>query len=391
MPIVRRIETLSWVIALGSALVVGCGSKSTPADSSSTGGSDDNGGSGNSSAGKSNTGDAGDSATQSGDCPTGSFNLLFSPVYSAYDGGAHDYQVPVYAPTVPDPSALTWSASDPSMVKIEKDADTGGILITTKSDGVVKIIAKDNAGACGVTTLTITKATADDWKAGSDRYHSGTLINRLPRGGYQGPGAGGAGGSGGSTGTDAQCTSCHGSDATSGPYQTVEHTPYQTGGFSDDDLLNIIQKGIVPTTGSCAPAKGQTGPSTSCFDPTVVAYATWQGFHKWSIGDSPEALVIYLRSLTPVLDQTGTQNLGGFNPNGGAGGRGGGRGGAGGAGGRGGGRGGAGGTTGTTGGSTNGTAGTTSVAGAPSAGASSGSGGTGGDSGGAPSGGTGGA
>jgi hypothetical protein len=146
-----------------------------------------------------------------------------------------------------------------------------------------------------------------------------------------------------------------------GPYKTVQHTPEQTGGFSDADLIGIFQNGTVPMGGY--------------FDATIVPYAQWQGFHKWDVGDTPQNMVVYLRSLTPAA-QTGAANFGGGFMRGG-GGAGGGRGM--GTGGRGGGRGGAGGAGGAA------QAGDTSVAGASVAGASTG--GTGGDM----SGGTGGA
>jgi cytochrome c553 len=220
-------------------------------------------------------------------------------------------------------------------VKLETDPTTGGVMITTQKAGKVSIIA--TAGSlCGASLLTITAATPQDWADGSARYNDGVVINRIPRTGGGRPGgtggAGGAGGaaaSGGAGGATAQmaaCTNCHGDTATSTElYKTVQHTPEQTGGFSDADLINIFQKGIVPTGGY--------------FDPTIVAYTTWQTFHKWDVGDTPQSVVVYLRSLTPAA-QTGMSNFGGrFMGGGGAGGT---RG-MGGAGGTRGGRGGAGG------------------------------------------------
>jgi hypothetical protein len=137
----------------------------------------------------------------------------------------------------------------------------------------------------------------------------------------------------------------------------VQHTPEQTGGFSDDDLINIFQNGVVPKGGY--------------FDDTIVSYAMWQSFHKWNVGDTPQNMVVYLRSLTPAA-QTGSANFGGLFGNGGAGGRPGvGTGGRfGGGGGFGfGGRGGSGGASGTSG-----AAGTSSVSGA--GGSEAGGGGT---------------
>jgi hypothetical protein len=273
-------------------------------------------------------------------------------MYSAYDG-MHTFQVPAVVNGLdPTQTSITWSASDPSMVKLETDPTTGGVMITTQKAGKVSIIA--TAGSlCGSSLLTISSATPTDWTDGSMRYNDGVVINRLPRpggGGGRPGGAGGAsgagsGGGGGTTAADAACTNCHG-DTAMGPYKTVQHTPEQTGGFSDADLINIFQNGVVPTGGY--------------FDATIVAYTTWQTFHKWDVGDTPQDIVVYLRSLTPAA-QTGAANFGGrFNGGGGAGGA---RGFGGAGGGRGGGRGGAAGasTSGGTGGDASGSGGTGGV------------------------------
>jgi hypothetical protein len=278
-------------------------------------------------------------------------------MYSAYDG-VHTFQVPAIVDSL-DPSVINWSASDDSMVKLE--TTSGGVMITTRKAGKVSIIA--SAGSlCGASVLTITDATPDDWMAGSDRYNSGVDITRLPGGmGRPGGGMGGAGGAsgtggaGGATGTDAKCTSCHGDTAATGPYKTVQHTPEQTGGFSDTELINIFENGAFPN-----------GANDVNFDSKILAYAQWQAFHKWDPGGAEKGLVVYLRSLTPAA-QTGAANFGRMGGMGGGMGGGGrpGRGGVGGAGGAGGGIGGIGGGTagaGGTGGSTTsaGSGGTTS-------------------------------
>jgi len=269
-------------------------------------------------------------------------------MYSAYDG-VHTFQVPAVVNGLdPKQIDITWSASDPSFVKLEPDPTTGGVMITTRKAGDVSIIA--SAGnLCGASLLSISSATPQDWMDGSARYNDGVVINRLPRpprgaggGGAGGGGAGGnrgVGGAGGATSSaEAACTNCHG-DTASGLFKTVQHTPEQTGGFSDADLIKIFQAGVVPDGGY--------------FDATIVPYAQWQTFHKWDVGDTPQSIVIYLRSLTPAA-QTGAANFGGRFGNGGAGGRGGGFGGRGPGGG---GRGGGGGTTG------GGAAGTTAAGG----------------------------
>jgi len=298
-------------------------------------------------------------------------------MYSAYDG-VHTFQIPAVVNGIDaTQTSLEWSASDPSMVKLETDPTTGGVMITTRKAGKVSIIA--SAGnLCGASLLTITAATPTDWEDGSMRYNDGVVINRLPVTGGPGMGRGGAGGGsgaggsgagapgtaggGGAAANQAACTNCHG-DTASGPYKTVQHTPEQTGGFSDADLINIFQNGIVPTGGY--------------FDASIVSYALWQSFHKWDVGDTPQNMVIYLRSLTPAA-QTGSANFGGLFGGGGGGGRGG-RGGGG-----GGGMGGTGGTVsgGTAGTSDGGTSGGGTSGGAGTSGGGTSGGGTSGTSGG---------
>jgi hypothetical protein len=245
-------------------------------------------------------------------------------MYSAYDG-VHTFQIPAVVNGL-DPTQITisWSASDPTMVQLQPDPTTGGVMITTQNSGTVSIIAA--AGSlCGASVLTITAATPQDWMDGSSRYNDGVVINRIPRPTPTRDGSAAAA-SDAAMPDQAACTNCHG-DTASGPFKTVQHTPEQTGGFSDTDLTNIFENGVVPTGGY--------------FDSTIVSYAEWQSFHKWDVGDSPLGVVVYLRSLTPAA-QTGVANFGGLY--GGGGGGGGGRGGGGrGGGGRGGGLGGIGG------------------------------------------------
>jgi len=79
----------------------------------------------------------------------------------------------------------------------------------------------------------------------------------------------------------------------------VSHTPEQTGGFSDDDLLNIILRGDFPDGGY--------------FDSTIAIYSVWHNFHRWTdiTADQQRGIITYLRSLTPVY-QKGSINIGAF-------------------------------------------------------------------------------
>ena len=218
-------------------------------------------------------------------CAASALQILFRPMYSAFDG-VHTFQVPAVVNGLdPTEVQIDWSASDPTMVALQLDPTTGGVMITTQKAGTVTIFA--NAGSlCGSSLLTITAATPAQWTQGSMRYNSGVIIDNL--GQTRRPAEGGV---------NAECTSCHGDTAAMGPFKTVQHTPEQTGGFSDDDLISIFQNGMVPAGGY--------------FDSTIVAYTTWQMFHHWDVEDAAQGVVIYLRSLVPAA-QTGASNFGGM-------------------------------------------------------------------------------
>ena len=191
-------------------------------------------------------------------CATPHIQIVFPTMYSAYDS-VHHFQIPAVVNGI-DPSVITWSALDPTMVDLQEDTTTGGVLITTRKAGVTSIIA-NAGGLCGSASITIAAATNDDWLIGSARYNDGVVLTRLPGGGVgRGPKMP-TDEDAGIAATEYACTNCHG-DAANGLYKTVQHTPEQTGGFSDADLLNIFIDGIVPKGGY--------------FDATIVTYARWR-------------------------------------------------------------------------------------------------------------------
>lgn len=193
----------------------------------------------------------------------GKLKILFSPMYSAFDG-VHDFKLPAVVNGVSD---LNWSADDPTKVDIEQDNDTGGVMLTMKASGTVTISAAAG-GLVGTSLLTILAATPDQWQAGSDRYHNGTILRNVSQATRDG-------------GNEAACTNCHGSDATA---LDVQHTPQQTGGYSDQDILNIVTKGTKP------PGVGQR----------IMPFDEWHALHQWHLPDDQLSIVVYLRSLTPV-------------------------------------------------------------------------------------------
>lgn len=187
----------------------------------------------------------------------------FNPMYSGFDG-AHTYQIPA---TVDNVTSVKWSASDSSMVDLTPDPNGIDVMITTKKAGNVTIVAETN-DAIGKVPLTIEPFTSDQWTAGMTRYTSGAQVT-LP-GGVHGQG-----------GKYVACTSCHGSTA-------VEHTPEQTGGFTDDQLKNIFLNGMLPASDAANPFFGGA--------------KFFMSFHTWQVADDTEAngLVAYLRSLKPM-------------------------------------------------------------------------------------------
>jgi hypothetical protein len=144
---------------------------------------------------------------------------------------------------------------------------------------------------------------------GSARYNDGVVLGpgRGPGGGGGLGGGGGPGGRGDAGTVEAACTSCHGDTATNGPFRTVSHTPQQTGGFSDAELIKIFTEGVLPPN--------------AYFDETIVPRQQWSLFHRW--GMTPEqakGMVVYLRSLVPQSQKGMRGDFGGRRGDGGAGG-----------------------------------------------------------------------
>jgi hypothetical protein len=242
--------------------------------------------------------------------------IKFNPMYSGFDG-VHMYQVPSFVEGV-DPSSITWGSSDPTMVDMQPYVT--GIMITTKKAGDVTIVARSGS-MCGSAPLHITQFAADEWTTGNSRYNNGGALNvcfdasgiydvNVPDGfdgnisGFDASGyLGGDGGNcmnlpAGLTNPfectpPPACTNCHGSVGNGtlfgmNLFSNVSHTPEQTGGFSDTDLVNVFVHGTVPAGGY--------------FDDSIICYSNWHQVHTWTdISTTAEqnGMVSYLRSLTP--------------------------------------------------------------------------------------------
>src|SRR5262249_29901578 len=139
------------------------------------------------------------------------------------------FKIPAVVPGV---TGLKWSASDASYVALADDPSTGGVMITTKKPGRVNIIARSGA-LSGASELTITAYKAADCEAGELRYNGGIGIDGSIQTAFLG----------GAVPKNVGCHACHGDGA---QFFSVQHTPEQTGGWSDDDLLNIVMAGFKP-------------------------------------------------------------------------------------------------------------------------------------------------
>jgi hypothetical protein len=285
---VRSAVAIGFLVSGASmgAMALSCSSSTTTNGGTSSGGPGGGGG------------DSGGTGDGSAACSSNTLQVLFSPMYSAYDG-THEFQLPAILNGVTAGTQATWTASDPTMVKIDADPTTGGVMLTMQKAGTVTITAAVAGGSCGASTLTITEAAPGDYDVGSARYNNGVIL-RIPDGGGRPPPQDGGVPEGGGFDASAlkqlECTNCHGPTA-NGPFNDVAHTPEQTGGFSDQELIDIFTKGQVPDGGY--------------FDDQIVSYARWQRFHQWDMTpEEAKGLVIYLRGITPA-PQNGTSNFGG--------------------------------------------------------------------------------
>jgi hypothetical protein len=201
---------------------------------------------------------------------TGSLKLLFAPMYSAFEP-SHTYKLPVIIDGV---QGATFSASDPSKVDVE-NTPTGATL-TMKAPGQVTITAKLGAET-GTSLLTITETTAADWERGNARYN--TMVDALPT-----PDGGTVTIANFFTTRDPKgaCTTCHSETA---KLLKIQHTPQQTGGYSDQQLITIFTMGMKP---------GGARQRTS------LPEYFWGMGHQWTVDEADKkGLVTYLRALPP--------------------------------------------------------------------------------------------
>lgn len=251
-----------------------------------------------------------DTSTSTGSCTTSAtLKIHFAPMYSAFvtDSTAHQFVVPaIVTGSGGKTETATWSASDSSAVAFAADSVTGGTQIALKKAPASPLTITAQVGSlCTSTELTVTSAVNSDWQTGSQRYNNGVAVipgcvgqkvkPLLVEAGipYQIPAPPDAG----CPDAGPACTGCHGSSPTGGFFAGVQHTPEQTAGFTDQQLIDIFANGKDPS-----------------YDiGNLIPYNIWQAFHVWSDIKTPaeqKAMVVYLRSLAPQPDTAGGVNFG---------------------------------------------------------------------------------
>lgn len=239
--------------------------------------------------------DASSTSSESASTEGEALEIQFPKMYSAFDQD-HEAKLPAIVSGV---SKVKWSASDPEMVDIETQAD-GSAMITVRKAGTVTILAK--AGSLtGEAPLVITEAQDGEWEAGNQRYNNGVVLKRgggRPDGGWE-AGGGNGGGSPDPARQQASCTNCHGSGGGDDSHD-VQHTPMQTAGYTDAELITIFTKGRKPAG----------------VEQRVMSADRWSKIHQWSMDEfAVKGLVVYLRTLEPKSQ--GTVDFGGHGPKGG--------------------------------------------------------------------------
>jgi len=227
-------------------------------------------------------------SSENNDTDDSELAIEFPEMYTAF-GGSHEFKVPAKVDGVKN---IKWSADPSDAVSFEKQ-DDGSVMITTKKF-VEKVTITAKAGSLKKTAiLHMDEATDELWQQGNDRYRNGVVFTRPDGGGGGGShkGDGGGGGWQKSINPALACTNCHDKG---GKGTDVEHTPTQTGGYSDDDLKNIFENAKKPDW-----AKMRT-----------MSADKWQKIHKWQMDQNEvDGIVVYLRSLTPKSQ--GTIDFGG--------------------------------------------------------------------------------
>jgi hypothetical protein len=219
------------------------------------------------------------------------FPLVFSPVYSAYDG-VHDFRVPV-APE-DDTVVDRWEVVDVDgtprndAVEISDDPQFGGVIMKMRTAGDFIVLAHSGQKT-GCSELHVTAAQADRWTIGEARYQEVyTPTKNEP-----------AQAKGQNTPPEMfACLNCHGlGDEALAP----DYTPLQSGGFSDDALADLWTSGTRPSDQPLPPFRFCKPTWQTWTDRPPRDVVAW--FHATSFtAQESSALILYMRSL-PLLSR----------------------------------------------------------------------------------------
>lgn len=214
------------------------------------------------------------------DAENDTLRVVFTPMFSAYIPG-HDSKLPVIVDGKTG-ADVTFTVADTSIADVEKTAD--GAMLLIRKAGTTTVVAKAG-NETGRAKLTVTAFTAEEWEAGNTRYNNGTGLGLAEAGVPSAPPTSI------SLNPNTACASCHGEASEIGDIfgADVEHTPAQTGGYSDQELINIITNAQKPANVGMH---------------TMIPASIWKMFHKWAADDTQKrGLIAYLRSLTPKAQQ----------------------------------------------------------------------------------------
>jgi hypothetical protein len=209
--------------------------------------------------------------------------IEFSTMYTGYDG-VHDFKLPA---RIDGAKNIKWSASPSGVVEFLKGSTASETMIhviNAPTDGTTNVTITAKVGSLSATApLTITGATPEMWQEGSDRYNDG--VNYSWGHDHDGGGESSDGGHREHPPPDPHlaCSNCH-NQSGDNQGEDVEHTPTQTGGYSDQDLINIVTQATKPAG----------------IPQRIMPLEQWQKIHKWQMDPQQlSGIVVYLRSLEP--------------------------------------------------------------------------------------------